>query len=186
MSSMPDPRQARLALTFATSIFLTGCQHAVGDEPSAKPTSSAPESVGPATGAALRLRPVLAESSTIGCAGTGRDDPSLPMVACNRSGTTKYELGPSILDGSALKGVSSQPGGQGGDYVVDLAFRADGARTWAGWTAAHLGRQLAFVLDSLVLCAPSAQSASTDGNTQISDNFSEQDAQHLVQQSAAH
>ena len=42
-------------------------------------------------------------------------------------------------------------------YVVDLQFKGPAANTWADFTAAHIGTQTAFTLDSQVVSAPMIQ-----------------------------
>ncbi len=57
---------------------------------------------------------------------------------------------------------------RGVGYVVDLQFKPAASDIWANFTAAHIGTQTAFTLDSQVVSAPAIQEAIPGGRTQIS------------------
>jgi preprotein translocase subunit SecD len=110
----------------------------------------------------------------------GNDDPKLPLVTCDQKGDAKYVLGASFLDGTEVQNPSAQQDPNGAGYIVTLNFTSAGAKTWATFTAANVGKSAAFVLDTKVVSAPNIQEAITGGNTQISGNFSQQDATDLA------
>jgi preprotein translocase subunit SecD len=111
----------------------------------------------------------------------GNDDPTQALITCDQNGTTKYLLGPSIIDGQQISDATSGQDPNGVGYVVNLTFKSAGSKTWATYTAAHVNDAVAFVLDTDVVSAPVIQSAINGGNTQISGNFTQAQAQNLAQ-----
>ena len=131
----------------------------------------------------------------------GSDDPTLPLVTCDpyADGGGIIVLDPAPLlqgegeDGdrlsgddidtdSAINGGYNQESGQ-----VEVSFRFDssggatGAATWSALTNEYLGSQIAIVLDSEVLSAPTIQSATPVGSaTAITGDFSIEEAQNLA------
>lgn len=110
----------------------------------------------------------------------GNDDPNLPLVTCSTDGQTVYLLDKSIISGEQIKDATSGLQQQRGEYVVDLEFKGDAATTWADFTAANVGTQTAFVLDSRVVSAPEIQEAIPGGRTQITGRFTQQTATELA------
>lgn len=98
----------------------------------------------------------------------GNDDPALPLVTCSTDHKVAYLLGPSIISGDQIQDASASQNPRGIGYVVDLQFKPAAANTWADFTAAHIGTQTAFTLDSQVVSAPMIQEAIPGGRTQIS------------------
>jgi preprotein translocase subunit SecD len=96
----------------------------------------------------------------------GNDDPSLPLVTCDKDHKAAYLLAPSIIGGDQIENATSGLDQRSG-YVVDLQFKSGAASTWADFTAAHIGTQTAFTLDSLVVSAPQIREAIPGGRTQI-------------------
>jgi preprotein translocase subunit SecD len=97
----------------------------------------------------------------------GNDDPTLPLVSCSTDHKTAYLLAPSIISGDQIQDATSGMNQRGIGYVVDLQFKSAAANTWADFTAAHIGTQTAFTLDSQVVSAPMIQEAIPGGRTQI-------------------
>ncbi|WP_422747784.1 protein translocase subunit SecD [Mycobacterium sp. WMMD1722] len=110
----------------------------------------------------------------------GNDDPNLPLVTCSTDGQTVYLLDKSIISGEQIQNATSGLQQQRGEYVVDLEFKGDAANTWADFTAANVGTQTAFVLDSKVVSAPEIQEAIPGGRTQITGRFTQQSAAELA------
>ncbi|MGN6336161.1 protein translocase subunit SecD [Mycobacterium sp.] len=98
----------------------------------------------------------------------GNDDPAQPLVTCSTDHKVAYLLGPSIISGDQIQDASASQNPRGLGYVVDLQFKPAAANTWADFTAAHIGTQTAFTLDSQVVSAPMIQEAIPGGRTQIS------------------
>jgi preprotein translocase subunit SecD len=98
----------------------------------------------------------------------GNDDPALPLVTCSTDHKVAYLLGPSIISGDQIADATASQNQRGIGYVVDLQFKPAAANTWADFTAAHVGTQTAFTLDSQVVSAPMIQEAIPGGRTQIS------------------
>ncbi len=65
-------------------------------------------------------------------------------------------------------------------WVVDLRLDREGARIFGDLTQAHVGEQLAIVLDGKVLSAPVLRVPIYDGNCRISGNFTEASARDLA------
>jgi preprotein translocase subunit SecD len=97
----------------------------------------------------------------------GNDDPALPLVSCSTDHKTAYLLAPSIISGDQIQDATSGMNQRGIGYVVDVQFKSAAANTWADFTAAHIGTQTAFTLDSQVVSAPMIQEAIPGGRTQI-------------------
>ncbi|EUA34733.1 putative export membrane protein secD [Mycobacterium xenopi 3993] len=89
----------------------------------------------------------------------GNDDPNLPLVTCSTDHKTAYLLAPSIISGDQIQNATYGLDQHSGGYVVDLQFKSSAANTWADFTAAHVGTQTAFTLDSQVVSAPQIREA---------------------------
>ncbi|HJP72875.1 MAG TPA: precorrin-3B C(17)-methyltransferase [Pseudonocardiaceae bacterium] len=111
-----------------------------------------------------------------------QDDPSLPLVACAEDDGQKFILGPVILDGHQVASATAGRNPNGTDYVVNLTFTSAGAATWADYTATHVGDSVAVVLNTAVVSAETIQEAIPGGNTQISGDFTQAQAEHLARE----
>ncbi|MEO3757619.1 protein translocase subunit SecD [Mycobacterium sp. B14F4] len=109
----------------------------------------------------------------------GNDDPNLPLITCGQDGNV-YLLDKSIINGEQIEDATSGLDQQRGEYVVDLQFKGDASKTWADFTAANVGTQTAFVLDSKVMSAPEIQEAIPGGRTQITGQFTQSTARELA------
>jgi preprotein translocase subunit SecD len=110
----------------------------------------------------------------------GNDDPNLPLVTCSQDHKQVYLLDKSIISGEQIKSADSGLDQQRGEYVVTVQFNDDASRIWADFTAANVGTQTAFVLDSQVVSAPSIQEAIPGGRTQITGRFTADSARQLA------
>jgi preprotein translocase subunit SecD len=110
----------------------------------------------------------------------GNDDPALPLVTCSQDHKAAYLLGPSIISGDQIQNATSSMNQRGVGYVVDLQFKPAAANVWADFTAAHVGEQTAFTLDSQVVSAPRINEAIPGGRTQISGEFTAATARQLA------
>jgi preprotein translocase subunit SecD len=110
----------------------------------------------------------------------GNDDPNLPLVTCSQDHKEVYLLDKSIISGEQIKGADSGLDQQRGEYVVTVQFNDEASRIWADFTAANVGTQTAFVLDSQVVSAPTIQEAIPGGRTQITGQFTADSARELA------
>jgi preprotein translocase subunit SecD len=110
----------------------------------------------------------------------GNDDPNLPLITCSTDHQYVYLLDKSIISGEQIGSASSTFDQQGARYVVDVTFKGPAADTWANFTAANIGTQTAFTLDSQVVSAPEIQEAIPGGNTQITGQFTADSARELA------
>jgi preprotein translocase subunit SecD len=138
---------------------------------------------------ALRQNPALAQVAISvlmesRCQGSdplaGNDDPQQPLVTCSTDHTQIYLLDKSIISGDQIDSASAGFDQQHTQWVVNLKFKSAAANTWADYTAAHVGTQTAFVLDSQVVSAPAIREAIPGGNTQITGNFTGAKARDLA------
>jgi preprotein translocase subunit SecD len=111
---------------------------------------------------------------------SGYAKPGKPLATCNQDGTQKLILAPSIIKGTQIASAGSGVNPKGGGWVVHLTYKHNAATKWAHFTANHVGKRTAFTLDSQVVSAPAIQEAIPGGQTQITGNFSQQEAQHLA------
>ena len=118
--------------------------------------------------------------------GTGSDAPTDTIVACSRTGTSKYILAPAEVLGRQVSKASAGIDTQAGNvWTVQLTFNGEGTKAFGALTGrvtslASPQNQVAIVLDGLVVSAPSINEAIPSGNAQITGNFSQVEAQDLA------
>lgn len=118
--------------------------------------------------------------------GTGSDNPTDTIVACDRTGASKYILGPAEVIGSDVSKAQSGIDQQGGNqWFVNLTFNSEGTKKFGAVTnritsLAAPQNQLAIVLDGLVVSAPVIREAIPSGNAQITGSFTQTEAQDLA------
>jgi SecD/SecF fusion protein len=66
------------------------------------------------------------------------------------------------------------------EQVVSMSMNAEGARAWARLTKENIGKSVAIVLDNLVYSAPTVQVEITGGRSQITGNFTIEEAKDLA------
>jgi preprotein translocase subunit SecD len=111
---------------------------------------------------------------------TGHDNPNLPLITCSTDGKTVYLLDESILSGEQVQSATSGRNVWRDEYVVDLEFDDAAARTWAEFTAANVGTQTAFTVDTKVVSAPQIMEEIPGGRTQITGKFDAGSARALA------
>jgi SecD/SecF fusion protein len=87
------------------------------------------------------------------------------------------------LDGSVVTNASEQPDPQSGQITVSLSMNNEGAKIWADMTRKAFDggrREIAILLDDEVVSAPSVNGAIEGGNSQITGNFSLDEAKDLA------
>ncbi len=94
----------------------------------------------------------------------------------------KTESGEAPMEGDVVTDARADLDARTNSYEVSLTMNATGRQVWSKMTTknAPKKRQIAIVLDNEVVSAPAVQSAINDGRTQISGNFSPQEAQDLA------
>ena len=127
-----------------------------------------------------------------------------PYAACDESGQVKYILGPVAVPGSDLEAASAALATNGtgqstGQWIVSLRFNHDGAEKFketstilysyhdsdpqgSSYRGSPDRNSFAVVLDGTVITAPSMQAIITNGEAQISGNFTPQSAKALANQ----
>ena len=88
------------------------------------------------------------------------------VAACSEDGTAKYLLGPTIIEGTEIDDATAGTSPDTGEWIVLLDFKSEGRATWAEYTAAHVGENVAFTLDGRVISAPTI-TAAINGQTTI-------------------
>lgn len=88
--------------------------------------------------------------------------------------------GKAPLDGSAITDANTSYQNSGGSPDVEMSMNPEGARTWARLTADNLQRSVAIVLDGMVYSYPTVQTEITGGRSQITGNFTIEEAQDLA------
>ena len=89
--------------------------------------------------------------------------------------------GQAPLDGSYVDDARvSYSDNRGGNPSVSMVMNAEGANTWAHLTKDNIGRQIAIVLDGTVYSYPTVQGEITGGNSEISGNFTVEEATDLT------
>jgi preprotein translocase subunit SecD len=104
------------------------------------------------------------------------------VASCTQDGTAKYLLGPTIIEGTDVTDASSGTQQTTGEWVVLLDFNNKAENTWAQYTAANVGKNVAFTLDGRVISAPTIQSAINSNPTTISGSFTQTTADELANQ----
>jgi preprotein translocase subunit SecD len=118
--------------------------------------------------------------------GTGADAPTDVIVACSRTGASKYILAPAEVLGRQVSKATAGIDQQGASaWYVLLTFNGEGTKAFGALTArvttlASPQNQVAIVLDGLVVSAPSINEAIPSGNAQITGSFSQLEAQDLA------
>jgi SecD/SecF fusion protein len=97
------------------------------------------------------------------------------LYACKVPQSGKADVG-----GKDILKASTGYDSQNGDITVDLQMTNEGADKWAKMTAENVGKFIAITMDDVVYSAPRVNQAINGGNTQISGNFSVEEAKDLA------
>jgi preprotein translocase subunit SecD len=167
--------------------------------PSATPTPSA--SAPATTPTAEGITPALqAKFDALDCGNVekvrqelrapGADVPKKPLVTCSEDGVEKFILAPAEVLGTDVKTASAglQTNSQGvatGGWVVQLDFTGSGKKKFADVTRRLFSEtgdrnRFAIVLDGLSVSAPTTNGVITNGNAEISGNFTQAEATDLA------
>ena len=120
------------------------------------------------------------------------DDPTVPLITCDVTGTQKFILGPVEVEGANISDASngtvqSQTGASTNTWAVNLDFDAAGTQAFADVTQrlfplSEPRNQFAITLDGFVITAPATQAVITGGSAQITGNFDRDSSKVLADQ----
>lgn len=110
-----------------------------------------------------------------------------PLITCDADGAVKYLLGPVELDGSSITDATFGLQQNDGRWAVNLVFDGAGTETFGQISQRLFGatpplNQFAFVLDGLVLSAPSMNGVILDGKPSITGSFTQETSKTLADQ----
>ncbi len=88
--------------------------------------------------------------------------------------------GRAPLDGSVVTDARQDFAQNRGSSVVDMRMNAEGAKVWQRMTRENVGRSVAVVLDNYVQSFPTVQGEIPNGSTEISGNFTVEEAKDLA------
>ena len=88
--------------------------------------------------------------------------------------------GKAKIDGDEVTDARVQYGNNNGSPEVSMSMNAEGANTWARMTKDNIGKQIAIVLDGMVYSYPTVQSEIAGGSSQITGNFTLEEAEDLA------
>ena len=142
---------------------------------------------GPATGAPGNLQSTeagerRAAAQALDCGTPASVDakavPALPLVGCDPLDGSRLVLDPAFLTGTEADTVA--PALENGRWVLNLAFKSEGARTFADFTSQNVQERVAIVVGNRVVSVPSIEAAILDGHVQISGTFTRDEAVRLA------
>jgi preprotein translocase subunit SecD len=121
------------------------------------------------------------ECPTDGSAPLVEDNPDKPLVTCDEDGI-KYLLSAAAVEGTDLKSASAGIPNQQVEWVVNLEIGGDGKAAFTKISRALYGteKQFAIVLDGQIISAPTMNGVITNGQAEISGNFTESSAKSLA------
>ena len=88
--------------------------------------------------------------------------------------------GKAPLDGSVITEAHEQYAERGASAVVSMTMNAQGAQEWSRLTGENIGKAIAIVLDGYVYSAPNVRNKIDKGSSEISGDFTIQEAQDLA------
>ena len=120
------------------------------------------------------------------------DDPTVPLVTCDRNGYSKFILGPVEIDGATISDASngtvqSSTGASTNTWAVNLDFNDIGSAAFSTVTQRLFPleqprNQFAITLDGFVITAPTTQAVITNGSAQITGSFDKDTSKVLADQ----
>jgi SecD/SecF fusion protein len=88
--------------------------------------------------------------------------------------------GKAPLDGDAISDASQDFGQSKASAEVNMSMNSEGSKIWARMTKDNLGKSIAIVLDGYVASYPTVQSEITGGRSNITGNFTVEEAKDLA------
>ena len=89
--------------------------------------------------------------------------------------------GRAPLDGGAVTEARQDFGQNKASSVVDMTMNAEGAKVWQRMTRENVGKSVAVVLDDYVQSFPTVQGEIPNGRTEISGQFTVDEAKDIGQ-----
>ena len=88
--------------------------------------------------------------------------------------------GRAPLEGDVITDARDDFGQYSASSTVSMRMNAEGAKTWARLTKENVGREIAIVLDNYVYSFPTVNGEITGGSSEISGNFTPEEAKDLA------
>ncbi len=120
------------------------------------------------------------------------DDPAKPLVTCDDFLFNKYILGPVEVRGENISDafagtITTQTGASTNTWAVNLEFDPEGTTAFGNVTSRLFSlttpqNQFAIVLDGYIITAPATQAVITNGQAQITGNFTQETSTILADQ----
>src|SRR6185437_14934162 len=116
------------------------------------------------------------------------DRADTPMVACDQSRTTKYLLGPALIDNKDVRAAYTSAPLVSVGWQVFLRLSPAAQNRWASYTASHneqvhpgdLTNVIASTLDGVVVVAATVQETINGGYTSFTEGLSSLAADQLA------
>ena len=170
-----------------------------GEEVAPEPEAPAEPNAAPTNPSDLNwVTPALREEfDALDCATSFRvpgqvDDPTVPLITCDVTGTEKYILGPVEVEGANISDASNgtvqtQTGASTNTWAVNLDFDDLGTQSFGAVTQRLFPledprNRFAITLDGFVITAPTTQAVITNGSAQITGNFDRDSSKVLADQ----
>lgn len=155
----------------------SGSQVATPARESARPSTSQAILIKP-----LAVRPVVGSRRTT----SGQCPPAAPQVpptetveACDIESTAAYTLGPVVMQ-LQLTRVESVRLPVKESYVVRVGMDTESSASFADYTAAHVGQQLAFIRNGVVVSAPGISAPINSPALELSGELTAQQAEEIA------
>jgi len=84
------------------------------------------------------------------------------------------------LDGDVITSARTSSGITGSEIKVDMSMNSEGSKVWARITRDNIGRSVIVLLDGYVRSSATVQNEITGGNTEITGNFTIEEADDLA------
>jgi preprotein translocase subunit SecD len=172
----------------------TGNNRPLAGLPTAPPTPRSPrptvEGQGTPPDQAIDWQPSpedQADFAAFSCADADKqpDIADQPLFSCDETGTVKYLLGPTLVEGDQLSSAMAGVPQNDVRWVVNLDFNSEGAVAFENATRELAARadpqnRFAIVLDGETISAPSVSAAIPGGRAEISGDFNQESATQLA------
>ncbi|MDP3711806.1 MAG: protein translocase subunit SecD [Mycobacteriales bacterium] len=111
--------------------------------------------------------------------GGSLDKPEQQIIACSDDGAVKYQLDAAAVIGTDVKGATASLDQFGTGWQIVVSFTGEGQKKFTDLTVKTTGKNVAIVLDGLVLSAPTINER-IDGDAQITGDFNRKSSAELA------